>query len=229
MFYLANAFLVAFCSMSYELILAQSITILYGSTVLNYTLIIGIYIFSLGMGAALHARRTSGGGVQWFWRIELLLSVAGGLSPFLILLTELLIGKSPYDLVTPAAALVAVGIGILSGMEIPVIIEIAVRDRKLAPQEQTNTLIRNIIGLDFIGTFVAAAVVPLVCFPFIGVLRTAALTACINGIILTWFVWRFRSDIKPVVLAGSLVVFAALVVLTVKSGELGQHLFRNIF
>lgn len=219
------AFFVAFCSMSYELVLAQSITILYGSTVLNYTLIIGIYIFSLGMGAALHARKAPGDGVQSFWRIELGLSVAGGLSPFLILLTELLLGKLPYDFVTPVAAMTAVGIGILSGMEIPVIIELAGRNRTDSDQK----LIRNIIGLDFIGAFVAAAAVPLICFPFIGVLRTAVLTACINGIIATGFLWVFRKKIKPLVAGSSAFILAALVLLAIYSNDIGQRLFRSVF
>ncbi len=227
MFYYLIVFAVASCSLTYELVLAQTVTVLYGSTVLNYTLIIGIYIFSLGIGAAIHARYGAGTGVRFFWCIELLLSVFGALAPFLILYFEVLTGHLPMDLVTPFAALLAVIIGVLSGMEIPLLLAIALQNNQ-GPRSNEE-LARNIIGLDFIGTFFAAGLVPIVCFPFLGIVRTAVLTASVNGFIGVIFLWRHRNDISRKAFSAGGLVCCLLVAFFFVAQDLSRFLFKEIF
>lgn len=41
----------AFCSIVYELLLGQSLSAFMGNTVLRYSVTIGLYLFSMGMGA----------------------------------------------------------------------------------------------------------------------------------------------------------------------------------
>jgi spermidine synthase len=228
LFYYLIVFAVASCSLAYELVLAQTVTVLYGSTVLNYTLIIGVYIFSLGMGAAIHARYGDSKGVSLFWCIELLLSFCGALAPFLILYFEVVTGHLPFDLVTPFAALLAVVIGVLSGMEIPLLLTIALQHNN--QQIRSNDLLaRNIIGLDFIGTFFAAGLVPLVCFPFLGIVRTAVLTASINGIIGVIFLWRHRSEVTRVAFLAGCFLCVLLVMFFFVAQDLSRYLFEEIF
>ncbi len=227
MFYYLIVFAVASCSLSYELVLAQTVTVLYGSTVLNYTLIIGIYIFSLGIGAAVHARYGEGTGIRFFWCIELLLSVFGALSPFLILYFEVLTGHLPMDLVTPFTALLAVVIGVLSGMEIPLLLAIALQNNR-GPRSN-DVMARNIIGLDFIGTFFAAGLVPVVCFPFLGIVRTAVLTASINGIIGLIFLWRHRRDVSKKAFFAGCLICGFLVAFFFVAQDLSRFLFKEIF
>ena len=227
MFYYLIVFAVASCSLSYELVLAQTVTVLYGSTVLNYTLIIGIYIFSLGMGAAIHARYGDGTGLRFFWCIELLLSIFGALAPFLILYFEVLTGHLPFDLVTPFTAFLAVIVGVLSGMEIPLLLAIALQNNK---GPRTNEVMaRNIIGLDFIGTFFAAGLVPVLCFPFLGIVRTAVLTASINGIVGVIFLWRHRNDISKIAFAAGCFLCCLLVGFFFVAQDLSRYLFKEIF
>jgi spermidine synthase len=183
--YLLIAFVVAFCSMCYELVLAQTITLLYGSTLYNYTLIIGVFIFSLGMGAALHSRRAAPATARTFWLIEVVLSALGCGAPFVILGLGAATPGLTFDLLTPSAALMAACIGLLSGMEIPVLIDLAQAGRQ--PVGGGDSRIRNIIALDFIGTFAAAVLVPLVFFPFAGLIRTAVLTALLNALIALYY------------------------------------------
>ena len=46
--------LVAFCSIVYELIFSQALTVIFGGTVIRYSMTIGLYLFSLGIGAFLY-------------------------------------------------------------------------------------------------------------------------------------------------------------------------------
>ena len=45
--------LVAFCSIVYELLMAQTLTLLTGNSVLRYSTTIGLYLASMGIGAFL--------------------------------------------------------------------------------------------------------------------------------------------------------------------------------
>jgi len=228
LFYYLIVFAVASCSLSYELVLAQTVTVLYGSTVLNYSLIIGIYIFSLGIGAALHARYGAQAGIRLFWCVELLLSVFGALAPFLILYFEVLIGHFPFDLVTPFAAFLALIIGILSGMEIPLLLAIALQNNNTGIRSN-DVMARNIIGLDFIGTFFAAGLVPIACFPYLGIVRTAVLTASVNGIIGLIFLYRHRHETSKFALAAGVAVCCFLVGIFFVAEDLSRYLFKEIF
>jgi spermidine synthase len=228
LFYYLIVFAVASCSLAYELVLAQTITVLYGSTILNYTLIIGIYIFSLGMGAAIHARYGDSKGISFFWCIELLLSFCGALAPFLILYFEVLTGHLPFDLVTPFTALLAMIIGVLSGMEVPLLLTIALQHNNQEVRSN-DVMARNIIGLDFIGTFFAAGLVPVVCFPFLGIVRTAVLTASVNGVIGLVFLWRHRSEVSKAVFFAGCFLCVMLVVFFFFAQDLSRFLFKEIF
>ena len=44
-------FILAFCGLSYELILAQGLSAFLDNTVLRYSTTIGLYMFALGLGA----------------------------------------------------------------------------------------------------------------------------------------------------------------------------------
>ena len=48
--------LVAYCSIVYELLMAQTLSVLMGNTVMRYSITIGIYLASLGLGAMLCER-----------------------------------------------------------------------------------------------------------------------------------------------------------------------------
>ena len=71
--------MVAYCSIVYELLMAQTLSAIMGNTVLRYSITIGVYLASLGVGALLcgHSEK---GPVQRLIRIEILLTLIGGLS-----------------------------------------------------------------------------------------------------------------------------------------------------
>ena len=50
-------FILAFCSIVYELLLAQSLTAFLENTVLRYSITIGLYMFSMGYGALIAEKK----------------------------------------------------------------------------------------------------------------------------------------------------------------------------
>lgn len=216
--------------MSYELILAQTVSLLYGSTLLNYTLIIGVFICSLGIGAAWHAWRGVQASRHTFWAIEALLAVIGCSGPFVILGVDYLFSATAPWMILPGSALVAGAIGFLSGMEIPVVIDLV--KSEIPDELAASERIRLIIGLDFLGTFAAAATVPILLFPSVGLIRAVALTAFVNAglalVIGLGLVERQKRSSWGAVTV-MMVTLLVLAVLATKSSKISDAIFSAVY
>lgn len=84
----ALAFLLAFCSIIYELLLGQSLSAFLGNTVLRYSVTIGLYMLSMGIGALLAEGRFVKHAVTTLLKVEVLLTVCGGFSVIFLLLVD---------------------------------------------------------------------------------------------------------------------------------------------
>ena len=71
-------FVLAFCSIVYELLLGQTLSAFLGNTVLRYSVTIGLYMMSLGIGSMIAEGRLVKRPVTGLLRIEILLTVVGG-------------------------------------------------------------------------------------------------------------------------------------------------------
>ena len=56
----ATALVLAACSLLYELLIAQTLSILAANTVVWYSVTIGVYLASMGLGALIHYRFATG-------------------------------------------------------------------------------------------------------------------------------------------------------------------------
>jgi spermidine synthase len=184
-----TAFLMAFASMSYELLLAQSSTILYGGTVVRYSTIIGLFIFSLGMGAAHWAWSHRVPTASTFWRLELALAWLGIALPLVVFPMDALarewLGASLAGVQVGylAALLLTLAVGWLSGMELPVLLLLS---EAHSADAGGGSLGRRLVGLDFLGTVAATVVVPLLGYPHLGIVGTASLASGLNGLLGWW-------------------------------------------
>jgi spermidine synthase len=126
----ALTFVVAFCSIVYELIYSELLSIVFGGTVVRYSITIGLFLFSLGVGAFLY--RYLDDHPSNFFRLEVYLALAGpaGLV-FIIGVNAFPVAGSPD---TEAAIetvqlfvshLPIVVVGLLSGLEIPFLTDLA--------------------------------------------------------------------------------------------------------
>lgn len=115
-------FILAYRSIIYELVMAQSLSAFLGDTVLRYSTTVGLYLASLGIGAFLCRGGVLQRPVYSLVKIEILLSVVGGFCLVYLHFCNLLISSGNLFFLFSHALIIA--IGILSGFEIPLLIDI---------------------------------------------------------------------------------------------------------
>jgi spermidine synthase len=175
---------VAMCSIVYELLLAQTLSALLGNTVLRYSITIGCYLGALGVGAMLcgTSPRAAAGRLT---RVEIALSALGGLSVPLFYLLDA--GQRILWLDTPSGSFsealvpvvfllathaVIIGIGLLSGFEIPLLLSLGEDSRP----GSTN----RILGVDYFGALVGSVLFPVVGLRWMGLISTGFAVALLN-------------------------------------------------
>ena len=177
--------IVAACSIIYDLVYSQALTVLYGGTIARYSITIGLYLFSLGLGSFFFNSFKFKNTVVFFWWIELLLSLIGPLGVlaiFQLSATSLSMGFAPHGAVFLISHLPIVAVGILSGIEIPLLVSLLNADEK--------DRFSRILGLDYLGAFLGTVVFSLILYPFLGLVATAIWTGFFNflsmGIYTAW-------------------------------------------
>jgi len=178
---------VAYCSIVYELLMAQTLSVLMGNTVMRYSITIGIYLASLGLGAMLCEKSDEKDSAARLIRIEIWLSVVGGLAVFIIcsldvfhrflLTSHSFFSYGPGNYIRPLLLFtlsnsVIVLIGMLSGFEIPLLIQ-------LSEARKPGTM-NIVLGIDYLGSLVGAVLFPLLLLPQLGLFATGYLTALLN-------------------------------------------------
>jgi spermidine synthase len=169
----AITFVLAFCSIAYELLLGQTLSAFLGNTVLRYSVTIGLYMMSLGIGSMIAEGRFVQRPVTSLLRVESALTlVGGGCVVFLFFVNAL--GVPPLALSIIAHALIII-IGILSGFEIPLLISL----KNIEAENKDNA----IIGVNYLGAFLGTMVFAFVLYPFVGLVPTAFLVAFCNAVV----------------------------------------------
>ncbi len=182
--------ILAFCSIVYELLLAQTLASVMGNSQLRYNITIGLYIFALGAGAMIYERWKPGASMSRLVNVEIVLCLVGAFSPLSILLfdTGMHYLAHGLDISYRHGAIqtmiyvfnhgMIIAIGILSGLELPLLMNIS-------EQNETSGGIRA-LAVDYGGTLVGAVAFPLLILPALGVLFTAFLVGLLNAICALW-------------------------------------------
>ena len=84
--FLVTIFIISTCGLIYELIAGTLASYLLGDSVMQFSLIIGIYLFSMGVGSFLSKFFTGDKLISRFVEIEILIGLIGGLSAPLLFL-----------------------------------------------------------------------------------------------------------------------------------------------
>lgn len=194
---LASIFLVAACGLVYELLIATVSSYLLGSSVTQFSLSIGLFVGSMGLGSWLSQRvRKNLLGV--FVTLELVLALVGGLSA-----TTLYWAYAAGSFYWVALFGFLIVIGALVGIELPLLV------RMLDRYGQLRTIVAQALSFDYLGCLVGSLLFPLVLLPAFGVARTAFLVGLVNVGVAVYtlrvFAHRFRGGV-PLVISG----FAAL-------------------
>lgn len=161
-------FLFAFASLAYELVIAQLLTALLGGTILRYCTTIGLYTCALGFGSLLADAVSEKKLVRWLIGVEVGLILFGALSaPLLIELVPVL-GFGSVAL-SVLGYLVVVVIGLLSGVELPLLLKLGRAENSL-----------GLLSVDYIAGACAALVVPMVLVPHLDLFVIGGVVALAN-------------------------------------------------
>ena len=166
---LASVFVVAACGLVYELAAGTLASYLLGDSILQFSTVIGTYLFAMGVGSWL-SRYLERQLVAHFLRIELLVGLIGGLMPAALFALQ--------SLATPsfrfALYALVLAVGILVGLEIPLVMRILKRHAGGA-HGGLKTLVSQVLTFDYLGALAVSIAFPLLLVPQLGLIRTGAL------------------------------------------------------
>jgi spermidine synthase len=181
-----SVFLIAACGLIYELIAGALASYLLGDSVLQFSTIIGCYLFAMGIGSYL-SRFLEKGLIARFIAIELMVGVVGGFS------SSLLFAAFAF---TPAFRLIlyviVIAIGVLVGLEVPLLMRI------LKERFAFRELVSSILTFDYLGALGASLLFPLWLVPRLGLVRAALAFGIINALVALWSTWLFRQQLARV-------------------------------
>jgi spermidine synthase len=188
---LASVFVIAACGLVYELIAAAASTYLLGDSVTQFSVVIGVYLASMGVGSYL-SKHVSNAIIVRFIDIELMIAVLGGFSAAVMFLSFAYAGPG-FRIVLYA---IVVLVGILVGLEIPLVMRI------LRERLGFKDLVAGVLTFDYLGALGVSIAFPLLLAPRLGLIRTAFLFGLMNALVAAWAVWLFRDRLRrPAVVA----------------------------
>jgi spermidine synthase len=168
---LGSVAVIATCGLLYELIAGTLASYLLGDSVTQFSTVIGVYLFSMGVGSWL-SRYLGGQLLRWFIRLEILVGLVGGASAPLLFGLFAHVGSFRVLLYGLVGLL-----GTLVGLEIPLLLRIL--QGRLAFKE----LVARVFTFDYVGSLLAAVIFPLVLVPRLGLVRTALLFGALNVVV----------------------------------------------
>ena len=193
---LASVFVVAACGLLYELAAGTLASWLLGDSVLQFSTIIGVYLFALGIGSYL-SRYVERQLIATFLRVELLVGLIGGLMPAALFVAHNLLHEAASVLAFRVLlyALVLL-VGTLVGLEIPLVMRIL--KSHFRGRWQLSELVSQVLTFDYLGALAVAVTFPLLLLPQLGLIRTGVVFGLMNAAIAAWALWLFRAEVRRV-------------------------------
>ncbi len=162
-------FILAFCSIVYELILAQSLSAFLENTVLRYSVTIGLYMFSMGFGALIAEGKLTQHPVLTLLKVEIGLTIIGGFS--VIFLQMFNIWSMSHILFSLSAHSIIIVIGVLTGLEIPLLMEMG-----------TSDIENKVLAVDYLGAFCGTIIFAFIFYPRVGLIPSTFLIGAFNAL-----------------------------------------------
>ena len=183
---LISVFIIATCGLIYELIAGTLASYLLGDSVTQFSTIIGVYLFSMGLGSWV-SKYFNNNLLAWFIRIEILVGLVGGTSSSILFM----VFESVSSFRIVLYGLIAFT-GILVGLEIPLLMRI------LKDRFEFKELVSKVFTFDYIGALIASLVFPLLLIPYLGLIRTAYLFGMLNVLVALVACINFNTEIRGV-------------------------------
>lgn len=206
-----NVFVIATCGLIYELLAGTLSSYVLGDSVTQFSLIIGIYLFAMGVGSWL-SRFIDKHVAEKFVEIELAVAVVGGFSAPLLFFS--FAHLSYFSIVLYGIVFL---IGTLVGLEIPLLMRI------LKDELDFKDLVSRVLAFDYIGALVASLLFPIFLVPKLGLNRTSLLFGMFNAAVGIWGTWLLLPLLKrnvTLMRVKGLVIFVLLLIAFIKADKL---------
>ena len=175
-----NVLIIAACGLIYELLAGTVASYVLGDSVTQFSLIIGLYLSALGVGAWL-SRFLDRDLAAKFVDVELAVAMIGGLSAPL-----LFFGFAKFEWFQLFLYVIVFLIGVLVGLELPILMRI------LKEHLDFKELVSRVLSFDYIGSLIAAVLFPLFLVPRLGLVRTSVLFGLMNAFVGLYGTWLLR-------------------------------------
>lgn len=215
-----NVLIIATCGLVYELLAGTLASYVLGDSVTQFSLIIGIYLSALGVGAWLSGFIDTGL-ARKFIEIEIAVALLGGFSAPLLFLS---FARLSYFQVILYA--IVLGIGTLVGLELPLLMRI------LKDQLEFKDLVARVLTFDYIGALVGSLLFPLFLVPKLGLVRTSLVFGILNAGVGLWATWLLEPMVKNKTLGLRLragLVIVLLLIGFIKANTLTQLAEEDLF
>lgn len=159
---------------------------LLGDSVTQFSTIIGVYLFSMGIGSYL-SKFIHRNLIGFFVRVEILVGLVGGCSAAILFLAF----ESVESFRVLLYSLVSLT-GILVGIEIPILMRI------LQDHMDFKDLVSRVFAVDYIGALIASLLFPLVLMPYLGLMKSGFFFGALNVSVALWTLHQFRDRIPAV-------------------------------
>src|SRR3954471_4653281 len=133
-----SVLLIAACGLVYELVASALASYLLGDSILQFSTVIGTYLFAMGIGSWM-SRYITKGLVARFITIELMVGLVGGFSSMLLFLAFAYTSSFRLTLYV-----IVIIIGILVGLEIPLLMRI------LKDKFDFKDVVANVLTFDYL-------------------------------------------------------------------------------
>ena len=217
---LISILVVALCGIAYQLIISTVSGYLLGNSVYQFSLTIGFFMFSMGVGSYL-SKLLPNNLVQNFILIEIAIALVGGICSLLLLMAFPML-RALYDVTMYSLIFI---IGSLVGMEIPLIMGI------LSDKKSTRDSIANVMSLDYIGALIGSVMFPLFLLPQLGLIQSSfaiGLITILTALTNIYFLREYLSSPRLLTFL-SLVVLGLLVSFTIFGTQLTSYAEKHLY
>lgn len=182
-----SVLIVASCGLGYELISSALASYLLGDSILQFSSVIGCYLFAMGIGSWLSKYVKDDDVLNRFIDVELAVALLGGVSAAVLFLVFAWL-SAPFRAALYAGVFI---IGLMVGMEIPLVMRVF-NQRKAEFRE----IVSRVLTFDYLGALAVSLIFPLLLAPKLGLLRTSFLFGMLNAGVALWTTWLFRAEIR---------------------------------
>jgi spermidine synthase len=217
---LISLLVVALCGIVYELIVGTISTYLLGNSVYQFSLTIGLFMFSMGIGSLI-TKHLSERYVENFIVIEIAIAIVGGASG-IILFTVFPFARIFYELTMYVLIFV---IGCLVGMEIPILTSL------LSKRQSTKKTVADVLSIDYLGALIGAVAFPILLLPSLGLLHSSFVVGLINAVVAFGTLIAFRNTITnfPMFLFSNMAVLVGLITLVIFGSYLTRYAEKHLY